>query len=166
MTTTMTVNTAAKTIEMTKTFATKAARFGSDEYKMLQEARRDYPDYKVETVARKNSKSKQEEKPSYKGLTYEYMEKYIAVHDDDDQTIMQEYLELRGMSEEADEALAESFSYQEMKNWFLDKFPAIADFHKKRAALLEKTHKKPTKSEAAREKMVARRTALLNKKIA
>jgi hypothetical protein len=49
---------------------------------------------------------------------------------------MAEYEMLRGMSDEAKEALADPCSYMEMKDWFLKKFPAIAEFHKKREAAL------------------------------
>ena len=79
---------------------------------------------------------------------------------------MTEYMELRGMTEEAEDALLESATYQEMKDWFLDKFPAIADFHQKREELLAKSQaKKETKRQSeAREKLLARRAALLAKK--
>ena len=64
------------------------------------------------------------------------MEMYIEKHDDEDKSIMAEYLMLRGMTDEAEEALAESFTYLEMKDWFLKKFPAIASFHEARAKLM------------------------------
>ena len=49
---------------------------------------------------------------------------------------MAEFEMLRGTSAEAQEALADSASYKEIKEWFLKKFPAIAEFHKKREAAL------------------------------
>ena len=119
-------------IEMTKKFAKAAAKFGSPEYKQLQEARRDYPNFSVVTVSQKPATKKN----AYKGLTYEYMEMYIQKHDDENKTIMAEYLMLRGKTDEAEEALAESFTYLEMKDWFLKKFPAIASFHEARAKLM------------------------------
>ena len=156
------VNHQTRTIEMNKTFADKASRFGSDEYDALMLAREQNPGYTMKVITRKTTKS---DKPSYKGLTYEYMEKYILAHDDEEQTIMNEYLELRGMTDEAEDALADSFTYQEMKDWFLNKFPAIADFHQKREELLAKSQaKKETKRQSeAREKLLARRAALLKK---
>ena len=132
--TNLTINNKARTIEMTKKFEKAASRFGSDEYKALQEARKDYPTYKV-IVKASTAKSKE----SFKGLTYEYMEKYIASHDDERNTIMAEYEMLRGTSEEAKEALAEACSYQEIKAWFFGKFPAIKAFHEKRTKMLEET---------------------------
>lgn len=128
----MKINYHSQVIEMTAKFAKAAAKFGSDEYKQLQEARKDYPNYKVVTVSRKATTQKE----TYKGLTYSYMESYIKAHDDEEKSIMAEYEMLRGLSQEAQEALAEPCSYIEIKVWFLNKFPAIAEFHKKREALL------------------------------
>ena len=130
----MKINEAARTIEMTKMFYRAACQFGTTEYKMLQEARRDYPGFTTAIAQpKKNSKAPNE---AYKGLDYKYMEKYIAAHDDQDGNIMAEYKMLRGLTEEAEEALAVSFTYLEMKDWFLKKFPAIASFHEARAKLM------------------------------
>lgn len=154
------VNMKNRTIEMTKKFAAASSKFGTEEYKTLQEVRRDYPSYKVVTITRKASRS---DSSAFKGLTYEYMEKYIAGHDDEEKTIMLEYMMLRGESEEAEDAFAESASYQEIKDWFLDTFPAIAEFHKKREKMIEATRQKKEAARMAREQELreARRTALL-----
>ena len=114
------VNHQTRTIEMNKTFADKASRFGSNEYDALMLAREQNPGYATKVITRKTTKS---DKPSYKGLTYEYMEKYILTHDDEEQTIMNEYMALRGMTEEAEDALAESLTYQEMKEWLPSSLP-------------------------------------------
>lgn len=127
----MTINYTTNTIMMTKKFAKAAEKFGSDEYKSLQEARRDNPTFKVVIVSRKAT----EKKDSYKGLTYEYMEKYINTHDGAEAK-MKEYKNLRGLSEEAKAALAEPCSYNEVRAWFLKTYPAIAKFHEDRAKLL------------------------------
>ena len=127
----MTINYSSRTIQMTKKFAKAAEKFGSDEYKNLQEARRDNPTFKVVIVARKSA----EKKDIYKGLTYSYMEKYINAHDDAEEK-MKEYKNLRGLSDEAKEALAEPCSYNEIRAWFLNAYPAIAKFHEDRAKLL------------------------------
>lgn len=131
--TTITINTQKRTIEMNKTFATAASKFGTDEYAQLQEARRDYPTFKVVTVTRKAAKS------AFKGLTFKYMEKYIAAHDNEDKSIMAEYKMLRAEFDEEDEnvkMLADSASYKEIKDWFLKKFPEIKKFHEDRAKIL------------------------------
>ena len=127
----MTINYSSRTIQMTKKFAKAAEKFGSDEYRNLQEARRDNPTFKVVIVARKAA----EKKDNYKGLTYSYMEKYINAHDDAEEK-MKEYKNLRGLSDEAKEALAEPCSYNEIRAWFLNAYPAIAKFHEDRAKLL------------------------------
>lgn len=121
--TNLTINNKARTIEMTKKFEKAASRFGSDEYKTLQEARRDYPTYKV-IVKTSTAKSKE----SFKGLTYEYMKKYIAAHDNEGKTIMAEFEMLRGTSAEAKEMNAAARPYGEMKKWFFDKYPAFKKF--------------------------------------
>lgn len=129
--TSINISSRTHSLVLTKSFAAKAAIFGTDEYKMLQEARRDYPGYKV-TV----SKTK-EAKNIYAGLDYDYMEKYIAAHDEE-KTIMAEYQMLRGESEEAKAINASSASFLEIRSWFLRTYPAIEEFYTKRAALLGK----------------------------
>ena len=129
----MFINEKKNAIELSKKEAAAAAKFGTREYKALQEARKDYPGFKVVTIARKSAAKKE----SCKSLTYGYMEMYIQKHDDEEKSIMAEYLMLRGLSKEAEEALAESFTYQEMKEWFLAKYPAINKFHEARAKALE-----------------------------
>ena len=129
------INTKAHTIEMSKKYAELASRFGTPEYNELQQARRDYPNYRIVTKSVKSGKC------AYSGLTYKFMEKYIKAHDNEESTILAEYNDLRAKSEEAIELGAESASYMKIKNWFLDKFPAIAEFHKKREAILANTAK-------------------------
>lgn len=128
----MTINSKTHAIEMSKKFAKAASKYGTDEYRDLQAARRDYPDYKIVTISRKPAVKKD----IYKGLTYDYMEMYIQKHDDENGTIMNEYLMLRGKTEDAKEALADSFSYLEIRDWFLKQYPAIAKFHEARAKLV------------------------------
>ncbi len=107
-----------RVIEMDKTFAKNSTIVGSREYNMLQACRRDYPEYTVRRKEiRKNSK-----KESYKGLTYTYMEEYIALHDDKEQSIKREYDELRLIAD------CHSKRYPAIKNWFFAKFPEIKEF--------------------------------------
>ena len=115
--TNITISTRTHSLVLTKTFAAKAAIFGTDEYKMLQEARRDYPDYKVTVGKTKEAKN------IYAGLDYAYMEKYIAAHDNAEKSIMNEYLMLRGKSDDALEIQAGSASFLEIRSWFLRPSP-------------------------------------------
>ena len=128
---TLKINHTNGTIIMDRTFAKLAENTFSAEYRHLQKIRADYPDYRV---VRKTIK-KNANKETYKGLTYEYMEKYINTHDDAEAK-MKEYQNLRGLSEEAQAALAEPCSYNEIRAWFLKTYPAIAKFHEDRAKLL------------------------------
>ena len=127
----MKINMFEHTIVLTKKEMTAASRFGTKEYKDLQIAKSQNPGFQVVMNSRKVNRQCE----TYKGLTYAYMEKYIKAHDED-QSIMKEYQMLRGLTSEAQDALADSCTYQEIKNWFLGKFPAIAAFHTMRQNLL------------------------------
>lgn len=63
-----------KTLEVTKTFAKAASRYGSEAYMKLRSARNDFPDFKV--VVRSTAAKK---KDSFKGLTYAYMESILRL---------------------------------------------------------------------------------------
>ena len=141
--TNITINTRNHTIEMNKTFTAAASKYGSPEYVELQNARRDYPTYRVVTIAKKAAKS------DYKGLTYEYMEKYIKAHDDEKKSIMKEFLDLRGKSEDAKAIGAMSEGYSRIKAWFFEQYPAIQKFHEKREALLNDAVAKQAAKKAA-----------------
>lgn len=131
------VNRKMRTLEITKKFDKLASRYGTDEYKELQNALAENPGFKV--VVRSTTSSKKRE--TYKGLTFDYMEKYIEAHDNNG-TIMEEFKIMRGKTDEAQEAFADSMSYHEIKEWFFLTYPTIAEFHKKREALAEKLEKK------------------------
>ena len=72
----LTINSKKKAIVMSKKFAKAARLVGSPEYNMLQQARNDYPTYRVET---KTTKAKAN---NLKGLTYQFMTLYIKKHDE------------------------------------------------------------------------------------
>ena len=129
------INDANRTIEMTtKKFAAAAKRYGTAAYKELQEARKDYPDYRVITKATRAKKV-----DTYKGLTYKFMENFIRKHDDESGSVMAEFNNLRATSEEAKDFGAEAVSYGEIKAWFFEQYPEFAEFQKKREALLSKS---------------------------
>lgn len=124
----MTINESSRTITLNKKEMTAARHFGSDDYKALQEARRDYPGFTVIAATRKATTQRE----TYKGLTYAYMEKYIKAHDDESCTIMAEYKMYRGKSEDPAMQLPNPYTYAEMKVWFLDKFKEITKFYESR----------------------------------
>ena len=83
------------------------------------------------------------------------MEKYIVAHDDENKSVMAEYKMLRGQDEESKEIGMESLSYLEMKDWFLDKFPAIRAYHEKREELMNAVAEREAKR---KEKLKAKKT--------
>ena len=93
----ITVNAANNTIELSKKFAKAACQYGTEEYRMLQEVRRDYPGFEVVQAAKKAKAAKD----PYKKLNFEFMEKYIKAHDNEEKSIMKQYLDLRALSDEA-----------------------------------------------------------------
>ena len=148
--TTMKINEKKNTIEITKTFAQKAARVGSPEYFELLEVRHNFPKFKVVVNQTKS-------KDSFKGLTYAYMEKYIKAHDDKEGSNMAVFNELRGKGDDAEGAMADSMSYGEIKLWFLDTYPEIKNFHESRADRIKAIKEKQKK--AAEEKAKAKKVA-------
>ena len=62
------VNRKMRTLEITKKFDKASSRYGSDEYKELQNALAENPGFKV-VVKSYTSKKKE----TYKGLTFDYM---------------------------------------------------------------------------------------------
>lgn len=107
----MKIRFATKTIEITKTFENKASNFGSEEYLTLRTAIHDLPDFQVVVKTAKTSR-----RTYMKGLTYEFMESFITLNDEDGST-MQDFLALRQMC-----------GYTEIKRWFFAKFPEVNNF--------------------------------------
>ena len=115
MTNTLKINRNNNTIVMDRAFAKASEIVGSAEYNMLQTARRDYPTYIVVQRTIKRNPNKE----CYKGLTYEYMERYIISHCADK---LAEFNELRLISE------CHSVRYPKIKEWFLEEFPEVAKY--------------------------------------
>ena len=112
------VSHADRTIVMDRTFAKFADNTMSPEYAHLQQVRRDYPTYTV--VQRQIKKNAKQE--HYHGLTYRYMEDYIATHGSaEDRRI---YDEKKLISE----CHSKGFRYPVIKSWFLERFPEIKSF--------------------------------------
>ena len=123
----MTICESTRRIILNKKEMAAARRVGTPKYKELQTARRDYPGFAVTTKA-----SKVNQRETYKGLTYEYMEKYIKAHDDESCTIMAEYKMYRGTSDDPAMQLPDHYTYRQMRTWFLGKFEAVAKFYENR----------------------------------
>ena len=107
---------------MSREFAKFANDTMSEEYAHLQRVRQDYPLYEVvlRTITRNSNKE------SYKGLTYEYMEDYILTHgtQEERKKTYDEYNELRLIAE----CHSKAYRYPTIKRWFLNKYPEIMEF--------------------------------------
>ena len=111
------VNFNTNQIIMDRTFASRAADVRSEEYAILQNVRRDYPEFQVIRRQIKKNPSKE----SYRGLTYQYMEDYIASHTDSEKRTA-EYKELRLLAE------CHSVRYPTIKKWFLETYPEVSKY--------------------------------------
>ena len=115
----MKANLMKKTIEMSKAEAKAAGRVNTDEFMELAELRAACPGFRIVV---KTTKSKD----TLKGLTFDYMEKYIKSHDDEDGSIMMEFYTLRGLDENRNKIeLTKPAAYAAMKKWFLSKYPEV-----------------------------------------
>ena len=63
-----------RSIEITKTFADKASHYGTQEYLLMRDVLKDFPDFKVVVKA-----APMRRQTYMKGLTYDYMVSYIAL---------------------------------------------------------------------------------------
>jgi len=104
-------------IIMSRSFEKCASIAGSEEYHRLQLVRQDYPTF---TVVRRSIK-KAPTKETYAGLTFVYMENYIATHANAEQ-IKKVYDELRLIG------ACHKASYPTIKKWFLETYPEIIEF--------------------------------------
>ena len=111
-------------IEVNTTFVKMMENPFSDEYRLLQELRRDYPMYSV-TRRQINKNTSQEH---YKGLTYEYMEWYIRKYGPKEKKELEALLNEFEHQKDIASCHSKSKRYPGVKNWFLGKFPEIAKF--------------------------------------
>ena len=109
------VDFAKQTIQMTKAYAERAGHVDSPEFKELSNVRMMNPDYRIVVVKNPAPKSKDEEtKVSYKGLDYDFMEKYIMSLDDEAQKkiLLEDFKTLKD----------EKVNYIEIRTWFVETF--------------------------------------------
>lgn len=111
------INRPEQTIFVSKPFLKRANLYGTEESKMLEEARAAYPDFKV--VPRSIAKSNK--KRPYLRVSYAYMERYISSHEKAEER-MKEYEEMRFRAE------CHEVPFSEVKKWFVACYPEIDDF--------------------------------------
>ena len=108
---TVTMNHTDNTIEVSSAFYKKACKYGTPEYKILREAKKDEPDFTV-TI-------KQTTKKTYNKLTFEAMIahiKLIETVEEERNKVLKEFEEVKTYS------AARGSSYPTVKKWFLAKY--------------------------------------------
>ena len=118
--TAITVNYAERKIVLSSAFAKKCFISGTVEYAQLQSVRSDYPDFALVTRKFKTNTAQEH----YRGLTYDFMREYIGTHEKDAKVVLAELEEMIGISK----AHSRGKRYPTIKAWFLERYPAIAEF--------------------------------------
>ena len=140
----MKINYAKKTIELTKSEMKAAENYGTEMYKALLDAQKNFPDYAIKVKAPASKRD------NYKGLTYEFMKKYIGGHDDDEHSIMNEYNTLCGLDANGNKkTFAAVASYGELRMWFLAKYPELRDMQSAIDSIMERVRQDQADAEAA-----------------
>ena len=126
-----------KVIEMNKAEEKAAGTYGTAEFEELANLRKEFPNFRIVTKASKS-------KDNMKGLTTDYMEKYIKEHDKTEkQEMLKEFYSLRGRDENGKKKkFAQAVPYGILKQWFLTYFPEVADMNDTIDKILEKAQKK------------------------
>ena len=118
----LSVKYAKSVIEVNTIFAKMMENPRSDEYELLQKIKMENPGF---TVSRRQIKSNSK-KDTYKGLTYEYMKKYIKLHETKEEAEkIIAYLEDQILISKCH---GQRLRYPTIKKWFLAKYPEVAKF--------------------------------------
>ena len=129
----MRINPSNSSIELSAAEAKKAYTFGTREYRNLQAARRDYPDYEV--VTNKSTRNHND----FSDLTLKSISSYVQKNGSEEQKEHFAFISKRTIDE--DGAYCEPLPFFQIKSWFLDTFPEIkqerADYRKKVQAILD-----------------------------
>ena len=115
--------------QVTKAFAKQARIFGTPEYKLQKEYRKDFPEAKMVTKTIKKNASKR----TYNNLTYANMEKYIGVFQNADKLLTQFEVVKR-------QSGLEKSPYQFVLSRFLEQFPdyqELPDFNEKAKNIID-----------------------------
>lgn len=114
----ITYNAITNTITLTKSFYAASKEFGSEEQQTLAAIQKEYPHMKIAIKSTKTGHRKSE----YKGLTYDYMRRFIRTMDKENLITFEEVI-----------AHFEEFGYdsgklyQCVKDWFLHTYPNHKD---------------------------------------
>lgn len=101
------------TITITKGFYNASKEFGSDEQKMLANIQKEYPNMKIAVKVTRTGK-----KSEYKGLTYDYMRRFIRIMDRNNIITFDDVI-----AHYEDFGYESGKLYQCVKEWFLETYP-------------------------------------------
>ena len=106
----ITMNFKKNAIEITKAFEKKASIYGSAEYRELIDAKKEFPNFRIVVKTTKSNNS-------FKGMDYDFMREYISKHEDAEKH-----------TEELQELIDKKLSYGEIKQWFVEIYPAFKEY--------------------------------------
>ncbi len=140
----MKINYTKKTIELTKSEMKAAENYGTEMYKSLLDAQKNFPDFSV-TVKTASAK-----RDNYKGLTRDFMKDYIQKHDDEDHSISAEFNTLCGFDADGKKkTFAAVASYGELRMWFLSKYPELHDMQSSINSIMDRVRQEQEMKKAA-----------------
>ena len=117
----LTLDFSKNTINMTESFSKKAQNYGSTEYNMLQNARKDYPEFEI-VVTKKTKRVKD----AHKGIDVKFMYNYIKEHDNDEEEVMNLFKGWFEKLKETDDGikyiLHNDVEFLNIRSWFLDQY--------------------------------------------
>ena len=117
------VNRTNRTITITKAFNAKASIYGTEQYEQLTKMQNQHQGFRIVVQSPRRNNI-----PLGK-ITYEQIERYIKSHDDENKSVWNEYLKLRGKTDSAENTnedeirIKVSVSFFEVKKWFANKYP-------------------------------------------
>jgi len=119
-------------VVMTRKFAAKADDPRTEEFRLLQEVKAAYPNIKVKNHTIKKNPNKE----CYRGLTYDYMRKYIRIHESKEnvESALAELEDLIFTSK----GHSKGYRYPTIKAWFLERYSDFATFGVDEKKLKEK----------------------------
>lgn len=106
-------------IYLSANFAKRAKIYGTSEYKKLQKARQDYPEYEVKKRIKRNPN-----KNTFANLTYDKMENHILKSENAEEN-HRVFEELKEIAKAANRGTG----YPTVKKWFLKMYPEYASFN-------------------------------------
>ena len=106
----MKINFASQQVMVSAGFAKRAAVYGSEEYKALRAAMNELPGFQIVIT-----KAQASNRTYVKGMTYEWMEAYIADKSGDN-AVMEQFQNVRRYC-----------GYFKARSWFLKVFPEVGN---------------------------------------